>query len=486
MVSRHSFFQITAKEFSEFCSSKHRNREINWCDWEGNPTSWTGPLPSIEIVSGGKAFASPRMLRFRDPGHFTAGNLTPNTHAWAEILTDYPRKNEIFSYISRGVEIAEFFVPFKGTFEGKVYNDDLPPPSSFPNSRSCEAFQGFISKTIMERVANGSLNVVGKVGICNPPYLVMPITVEPSKPRMCHDERFLNCWTKDCPFKLDYLTDLTRYVHKGHFQTTFDDKSGYDHVRLHPSSSKFFGLKWLVWYFTYATLPFGWKASAYVYHSIGLAATNHIRSLGVPCSQYIDDRHVGQLRLPNDSAIKKYTNAELAEMAAFIVCSTLVLLGYFIGLKKSSFTPNTNVRFLGYLCDSQRQAFILPQDKRQKFATLREAILENNTVSLRNLQKFSGKTTSFALLVPAAKLYSNVVYHSISKATKSTATDKIKLSQPLREEITYWRFLDTWDECLPWRSEFHYQAQSFSDASNSGWGGQLLQDGKTIVETRGY
>ena len=57
--------------------------------------------------------------------------------------------------------------------------------------------------------------------------------------------------TKDCPFKLDYLTDLCRYVDFGHYQTTFDDKSGYDHVRLHPRSSTFFGLQWEGWYFTF-------------------------------------------------------------------------------------------------------------------------------------------------------------------------------------------------------------------------------------------
>ena len=140
----------------------------------------------------------------------------------------------------------------------------------------------------------------------------MPITVEPSKPRMCHGERFLNCWIKDCPFTLDYITDLPRYVLPGHFQTSFDDKSGYDHVRLHPSSSTFFGLQWKEWYFVFTTIPFGWKASAFVYHSIGMAATNYIRSLGV-----------------------------------------------------------------------------------------------HKAVWLKNLPKFAGKTTSFALLVPAAKLFSN-------------------------------------------------------------------------------
>ena len=67
----------------------------------------------------------------------------------------------------------------------------------------------------------------------------MPLTVEPSKPRLRHDKRFLNLWIRDLPFKLDYVSDLPRY-----FQTNMDDKSGYRHVELPGNSRQFFGLQW--------------------------------------------------------------------------------------------------------------------------------------------------------------------------------------------------------------------------------------------------
>ena len=89
----------------------------------------------------------------------------------------------------------------------------------------------------------------------------------PSNP-LSHDERFLNCWIRDCSFSLDCIKDLPRYVGVGHYKTTFDDKSEYDHFFFHPSNYTFFGLEWEGRYFVYTTLPFGWKTSAYVYHSI--------------------------------------------------------------------------------------------------------------------------------------------------------------------------------------------------------------------------
>lgn len=111
----------------------------------------------------------------------------------------------------------------------------------------------------------------GGVGKVNPPHLVMPITVEPSKPCMCHNERFLNCWIKNCSFCLDYITGLPRYVGAGHYQTTFDDKSGYDQVCLHPSSSTFWALmgRMVLYIFHFGfwlegkciSLPFYWFGS---------------------------------------------------------------------------------------------------------------------------------------------------------------------------------------------------------------------------------
>ena len=56
-------------EFPSFCQShfKRRPKSVLWCDWENNPSSWAGPLPSLEMF-----FVSPDMLRFRDPDSFVA------------------------------------------------------------------------------------------------------------------------------------------------------------------------------------------------------------------------------------------------------------------------------------------------------------------------------------------------------------------------------------------------------------------------------
>lgn len=112
-----------------------------------------------------------------------------------------------------------------------------------------------------------------------------------------------------------------------------------------------------------------------------MAATSHIRSMGVPSSNYIDDKHIGQLRTLRPSSYK-YSNYQLSEMATFIACSILLQLGYFRGLKKCSLLPSLKVKYLGYFSESDKQAFTLPPDKVHRFAALRNNILSHKTVAL--------------------------------------------------------------------------------------------------------
>ena len=160
----------------------------------------------------------------------------------------------------------------------------------------------------------------------------------------------------------------------------------------------------------------------------------------------------------------------------------LVRLGYFIGLSKSIPVPQTRIRFLGFLSDSILQAFLNPQDKRIKFATLRGSILQCRTMSIKMLQRFAGKVTSFSLAVPAAQLYTREVYCALSLASRSSRP--IKVVGDLRSEIAHWRFLDSWSEHLLWMDERHLVVNVTSDSSQYAWGGIVHNPSSPPLETR--
>ena len=296
----------------------------------------------------------------------------------------------------------------------------------------------FIQQTLLERLETGAVSLLGKVGVVEPPHLVLPLTVEPTKPRLCHDARFLNLWMADKPFTLDSLTDLPRYVSRDSYQTVLDDKSGYDHILLTDDSRTFFGIQWGGWYFTYNTLPFGWKISPYIYHSTGLVATNFFRSMNIPCLLYIDDRHNGQLQVPLDKgaylAIPCVDRSRFAaaQSALFIVAYHLVCLGYFLGLAKSILNPRKVVPFLGYLSDSSLEVFHLIPEKKSKFLSLVHEVLQAKTVTVKTLQRFVGKCVSFSLAVPGAQLFTREMNAAISRGLRTIRP--LRLCGGLREE----------------------------------------------------
>ena len=211
------------------------------------------------------------------------------------------------------------------------------------------------------------------------------MTVKP-----CHDERFLNLRIQDLPFKLGHLHDLPCYVLPGHFQTKFDDKTGYQHLKIQPDSQEFFSFSWRGYYFSFCTLPFGWRAIVYLCHNVGPVVTGIARSLSLPVSQYIDDRHVGQLFLSGLAVCQP--SRQLAQ-AGFILVFLLISAGYFINLAKSSPQPSTFVKFLCFISDSVLQAFLVPLDKKGKFKTLREELLGSSLAPVLELASFRRKST---------------------------------------------------------------------------------------------
>ena len=438
-----------------------------WVNYKGEEVQPSPLAPAAEFVAASdKVPFDLASLPLRNPDTFVSGGLQGNFEAWQDIGAS----DNVLGWVKNGMDIEEFFQHFRGDFKGRTYDSDRPPPMVFQNSPSCALFEDFVTTTLLDRIKNGSLRVWGKVGECEPPHLVMPLTVEPSKPRLCHDERFLNLWICDSPFSLDTLKEVPRVVQRDMFLTSVDDKSGYDHVRVSENSQTYFGISFAGWFLVYTVIPFGYKASAFVYHTTGLAATSYCRKLGVPCLQYIDDRMLAELGYQCGTLENRVVGGkDRALRALYVVCWVLTRLGYTLGLAKCKFEPSQVLLFLGFLTDSTLLTFSLPAVKKERFASLRDQILSSGKVDVKMLQRFAGKCVSFVLAVPAARLYTREVNLGISRGIRSSR--QVSVVGKLREEILHWKFLDTWSGGVVWRSEKHLQITMMTDASLYKWGG---------------
>ena len=89
---------------------------------------------------------------------------------------------------------------------------------------------------------------------------------------------------------------------------------------------------------------------------------------------------------------------------------------------------------------------MIPEKKVKFIAFIRE-ILGNRYVTVKTLQRLAGKCVSFSRAVPAAKLFTREMNAAISQGLRSQKA--ILMHGVLREEISHWLFLDSWDDPLP-------------------------------------
>ena len=135
------------------------------------------------------------------------------------------------------------------------------------------------------------------------------------------------------------------------------------------------------------------------------------------------------------------------------------------------------------LVDTQAQAFSIPQDKRISFAELREGFLScKSSTSVKSLQRLMGKCSSFSLAFPGAKFYIREMAATIGKTSRGC---EATLTKNLRDEISFWRFLDSWDKCIPWRQERHVALHMSTDASSFRWAA-VIQLSSGIQEVGDY
>ena len=144
---------------------------------------------------------------------------------------------------------------------------------------------------------------------------------------------YLNCFMKDTPFSLDTLSEVPKIVKKNSFLTKLDDKSGYDYMLMSENSKSLLGFQWDGHYFQCNTLPFGWKNSAFVYHTIILQVISLLRQLSVSCLLYIDDRLIEEFNGYLPPQIDNSTTR--AKITIHLAVKLFVSLGYFFNIAKS-------------------------------------------------------------------------------------------------------------------------------------------------------
>ena len=414
---------------------------------------------------------SPVDAVFRDEKDFLPGSLMFCKEFWEhEILKDHPQKDQLLEWIVHGVDIESLFKSYtKETFKNKMVEGNRPPKYILENYVP-EEFYKFVSDTVKEYL---SILMVRKwKDVKGPedddiPHLVLPLGVEPNKPRLIYDARFLNLFLIYLAFTMENVGKVPQMAWKGMYLFSIDHKSGYLHVPIHRSSWKYLGFYWDGEYYVYTCLPFGTSFSPYVYHSSNEAVARYIRNLGIPMKVYIDDSLSGtQVSFKDSDDEMQFSSAC---RAAYVVSMVYFLCGYFIGLKKCELYPRLLVKYLGMICDTANLKFRVPTDKAEKLIKLISSVLEAGVVNYRSLEKIVGKCTAMQVAVPMARLYTRVQYAVLKnneRLHKRAECDDIEIDENVAKELWQRIPLINGLSNAPWYKAAHFILRILADSNS--------------------
>ena len=359
---------------------------------------------------------------FRKEANFVPANLKNHLEFWEqEILKDHPHKQTLLKWI-QGVYIEDFLNSFTtGEHQGIRLHSFYPEPQEFQNYVPPE-FEQFMDDTINDWLKLGALQkweLVRKPHDPKIPLVVSPLGIEPKKPRALWDGRYVNEFCKDIPFSMDNAAKVAEVSWLNSYFFKLDHKNGYLHVPIHEDSRKFFGIFWKGVYYVLAVLPFGWKSSPVIYHTLTEAIAMYIRSLGIPMLDWIDDMLGSTEQSCKDLDDEQQFQSALRSM----VVTTYVLFkaGYFMGISKCCIIPEKVVVYLGIECNSTHMRFFVPQERVDKYVSLLAECLAKQWVSYAQVEKLVGKLVSLECAVPAGMWYTREQYAALKLSVPSSS-----------------------------------------------------------------
>jgi len=429
------------------------------------------------------------------PDDFVPGHLAYHVSFWEEEILSVctPQERATFLRWLRGVDVREFIDPqTEGTFQGQAYRGSEMTAVELPNHVP-EAFESFVDQQVEKYTQSGVVvpwEMVADIEKHPKPQMVMPLGVEESKPRAFLDARWLNLMGRKCPFQMDAVGKVAQCAWPGAFQMTADHKSGFHHVPLDAGSWQYFGFAWRGRYYVFTVLCFGWCSSPYIYHSLSAVVSRYLRTKGIPVLTWIDDFYFTNFRASRGLAPK--IQAEAATVTAYVVMHTFYEAGYFVSIDKCELDATTRLIFLGVVCDSVEEKFIIPDDKLDKLETILVAALKQEVISFHMLEKLAGKCTSMSVACPAAALYTHHMYQAIGKyqrqgGRKRNTEIDVPKNGGLRVEMEKWMEVRQTMNGASWYKALH-QTLHFtgaSDASSRGWGGLIRCPGEEVFKAAG-
>jgi hypothetical protein len=368
------------------------------------------------------------------------GILAKNYAAWRRIGTPWV----ILSWIVFG-----FCLPFSG---------ERPPEYYHANHPGAFEYAPHVTAAVLSMMAAGVCALVdSRPWICSPLNMIPKTT--PGKFRLLLDLRFLNTFLRKLKFKYESVRDAAFAFKENDYMFNIDMESGYWHLGMNQGDWKYLGFEWGGKYYVFKVLPFGLSVACWAFTKLTRVAVKALRAEGIRLIHLLDDMGFAA------------QGFEAATALVVRVVDFLQNLGFVINFGKSMMTPAQLMRFLGFLIDSVKGLFLVPEDKKEKLMSNLKNLVESAHTRARVLFSVGGQLLSMQLaLGQAAILYSRAFYRVV--VGRDLWDWEVPVSAELREAAKYWlRFFDKWNGAKIWQYKPIKIVHAWVDASEFAWGG---------------
>lgn len=260
-------------------------------------------------------------------------------------------------------------------------------------------------------------------------------------------------------FKIEDLKLVTRLLEKDYFLMSVDLQDAYYLVNVHEDDRKFLRFEFMGQLYEFNCLPFGLCTAPFLFTKIMKPVVYLMRLLGLLILIYIDDFII---------LAKSY---KIAMYNFNVVKYILENLGFILNLRKNQLVPQTRIKFLGLIFDSQKMWVELPEDKRKLIFDQIVSFQRKSYCKIREFDEFIGRLCFASNGIEFSPVYIKKFEREKFLAlceNNENFDAHMKISESIKEDLSWWKS-KIFTSVNPIR-EFDFKLEIFSDASLSGWG----------------
>lgn len=260
-------------------------------------------------------------------------------------------------------------------------------------------------------------------------------------------------------FKMENLDMALNLIQQGCFLASVDLKDAYFTVSVQEKYRKYLKFYWEGVLYRFTCMPNGLSSAPRIFTKLMKPIFSLLRSRGLSSVFYLDDSLL--------------VGRDFSECLGN-VSNTLDILnkaGFTINYEKSRLSPCQEIKFLGFLINTNTMMIRLPEEKINKIISMGERIMCSTYLKIRDLAVFIGNLVASFPAVNHGPLYYRYLEKNKEQSLKDCKGDydaQMTLTLDAKSEIEWW-VTNVTNSKKPIRCP-NYDIVINTDASLLGWG----------------